>query len=83
MYILFAQTARPQALSTTLIISAAAALLRAIRLQTLSLALYGLLITLSLCTFVLSALVAFEHGVYVFAIERFRRARFTAKKLQM
>jgi uncharacterized membrane protein len=72
-HVLYAQEAREYSLwsLTTLLLSAT--LLRAMRLKTkLSWGMYAVTVALGLYTFLFSGLVTIAHGVYVFAIERFR-----------
>ncbi|MBD1912599.1 MULTISPECIES: glycosyltransferase family 39 protein [unclassified Leptolyngbya] len=69
--VIYAQEARPYSLWTLLTVAASWALLRALRLQTLrSWMLYGLMLTLSLYTFVYTVWVILAHGLYVLWQER-------------
>ena len=72
-HVLYAQEAREYSLWTVTILLSSATLLRAMRLKTkLSWGMYAVSVVLALYTFLLSGLVMIAHGVYVFAIERFR-----------
>lgn len=75
--VIYAQEARPYSLWTLLTVAASWALLRALRLQTRrSWALYGLMMTLSLYTFVYTIWVMLAHGIYVFWQEQRHRKAF-------
>lgn len=74
--VIYAQEARPYSLWTILTVAASWALLRALRLQTVrSWALYGLMLTLSLYTYVYTIWVMLAHGIFVMWQER-RQMRF-------
>jgi len=69
--VIYAQEARPYSLWTLMTVAACWALLRAIRLQTVrSWLLYGLMLTLSLYTFVYTVWVILAHGIYLLWQER-------------
>ncbi|MEM6424077.1 MAG: glycosyltransferase family 39 protein [Cyanobacteria bacterium P01_D01_bin.128] len=71
--VLYAQEARPQSLWALTLLLASAALLRALRRnRTQSWILYGLALTLSFYTYMLSGVLAIAHGIYVLVQERFR-----------
>jgi uncharacterized membrane protein len=71
--VLYAQESREYSLWTVTILASSLALLRARRRQTkASWFIYAVTLTLSLYTFLFSALVALGHGIYIVAIERFR-----------
>jgi uncharacterized membrane protein len=72
-HVLYAQEAREYSLWTLTTLLSCATLLRAMRVQTkLSWLMYAVTVVLGLYTFLFSGLVTIAHGVYVFAIERFR-----------
>jgi len=72
-HVLYAQEAREYSLWSLTTLLSSAILLRAMRLQTkLSWGMYAVTVALGLYTFLFSGLVTIAHGVYVFAIERFR-----------
>ncbi|NEU77229.1 hypothetical protein PI95_033265 [Hassallia byssoidea VB512170] len=72
-HVLYAQEAREYSLWGLTTLLSSATLLRAMRLQTkLSWGMYAVTVALGLYTFLFSGLVTVAHGVYVFAIERFR-----------
>lgn len=72
-HVLYAQEAREYSLWTLTTLLSSATLLRAMRLKTkLSWGMYAVTVALGLYTFLFSGLVMVAHGVYVFAIERFR-----------
>jgi uncharacterized membrane protein len=72
-HVLYAHEAREYSLWTVTILLSSAAFLRAIRLQTkFTWAIYALTITISLYTYLFSALVIFGHGIYLIIIEKFR-----------
>ena len=73
-HVLYAQEARPSSLWTVAILLSSAALLRAMRLgKNLSgWGIYTATVIISLYSFLFSGLVIISHGIYVFAIERFR-----------
>jgi uncharacterized membrane protein len=72
-FVAYAQEARPYSLWVLMLILSGATLLRAIKHNTLgSWALYGLMLSLSFYTSLLSLLVASGQGLYVAAIETFR-----------
>ncbi|MGI2903728.1 glycosyltransferase family 39 protein [Tolypothrix sp. VBCCA 56010] len=72
-HVLYAQEAREYSLWGLTTLLSSATLLRAMRLQTkLSWGMYAVTVALGLYTFLFSGLVTIAHGVYVFAIERFR-----------
>lgn len=73
-HVVYAQEARPYSLWTVAILLSSAALLRAIRLRkNLSgWGIYTATVIISLYSFLFSVLVIISHGIYVFAIERFR-----------
>jgi len=76
LHLAFAHEARPYSLWTGLALCSSAALLRAIRLKTkASWFLYALTLVISFYTFLLSALLAIGHGVYVLVLERFRLSK--------
>jgi len=69
--VIYAQEARPYSLWTLLTVAASWALLRAMRLQTVrSWTIYGLMLVLSLYTFVYTVWVMLAHGLYVLWQER-------------
>ncbi len=73
-HVLYAQEARPSSLWTVAILLSSAALLRAMR-QSKNIAGWGIYtatVIVSLYSFLFSGLVIIGHGIYVFAIERFR-----------
>ncbi|MDP8965756.1 MAG: glycosyltransferase family 39 protein, partial [Cyanobacteriota bacterium] len=71
--VLYAQESREYSLWTVTILASSLALLRARRLKTkASWFIYAVTLTLSLYTFLFSALVALGHGIYIVALERFR-----------
>lgn len=73
LHILYAQEAREYSLWTVTILALSAALLRATRLKTkVSWLIYGLALTASLYTFLLSFLVAIGHGIYIIVLEKFK-----------
>lgn len=72
-HVLYAQEAREFGLWMVTILLGSAALLRAIRLGSKKLwMIYAVTVALGLYTFLFSGLLAIAHGIYVFAIERFR-----------
>ncbi|MEH2451870.1 glycosyltransferase family 39 protein [Nostoc sp.] len=72
-HVLYAQEAREFGLWIVTTLLGSAALLRAIRLGSKQLwGIYALTVALGLYTFLFSGLLAIAHGIYVFAIERFR-----------
>ncbi|MBW4479669.1 MAG: glycosyltransferase family 39 protein [Tolypothrix brevis GSE-NOS-MK-07-07A] len=72
-HVLYAQEAREYSLWSLTTLLSSVALLRAMRLKTkLSWGMYAVTVALGLYTFLFSGLVTIAHGVYVFAIERFR-----------
>ena len=72
-HVLYAQEAREYSLWGLTTLLSSATLLRAMRLQTkLSWGMYAVTVALGLYTFLFSGLVTIAHGVYLFAIERFR-----------
>lgn len=72
-HVLYAQEAREYSLWTLTTLFSSATLLRAMRLQTkLSWGMYAVTVALGVYTFLFSGLLVIAHGVYVFAIERFR-----------
>jgi uncharacterized membrane protein len=73
-HVVYAQEARPYSLWTVAILLSSAALLRAIR-QSKNIAGWGIYtatVIISLYSFLFSGLVIISHGIYIFAIERFR-----------
>lgn len=75
-HVLFAQEAREYSLWTVTILLSSAALLRAMRLNTLrSWGMYAIALALGLYSFLFSGFVAIGHGIYVFAIERFHLSK--------
>lgn len=71
--VLYAQEARPQSFWTLTILLASAALLRALRRNTVKTwGLYTLTLTLSFYTYMLSGVIAIAHGLYVLFRQRFR-----------
>ena len=76
-HVVYAQEARPYSLWTVAILLSSAALLRAMRLgNNLSgWGIYTATAIVSLYSFLFSGLVIISHGIYVFAIERFRITR--------
>lgn len=73
LHILYAQEAREYSLWTVSILVLSAAFLRAIRQQNrLSWLIYGLTLTISLYTFLLSFLVAIGQGIYIVILEKFK-----------
>ncbi len=78
VHVIYAQEAREYSLWTVTVLLASAALLRAMRLNTLfSWAVYALTLTLSLYSFLFSGLVALGHGIYVAVSERWRWSQVT------
>ncbi len=72
-HVLYAQEAREYSLWSLTTLLSSVTLLRAMRLKTkLSWGIYAVTVALGLYTFLFSGLVTIAHGVYVFAIERFR-----------
>ncbi len=72
-HVLYAQEAREYSLWSLTTLLSSATLLRAMRLQTkLSWGIYAVTVALGLYTFLFSGFVTIAHGIYVFAIERFR-----------
>jgi uncharacterized membrane protein len=72
-HLLYAQEARPYSLWIVTILISHIALLRAMRLKTnLSWGIYAATVSIGLYTFLFSALVTIEHGIYIFIVERFR-----------
>jgi uncharacterized membrane protein len=72
-HVLYAQEAREYSLWSLTTLLSSVTLLRAMRLKTkLSWGMYAVTVALGLYTFLFSGLVTIAHGVYVFAIERFR-----------
>ncbi len=72
-HVLYAQEAREFGLWMVTTLLGSAALLRAIRLGSKQLwGIYAVTVALGLYTFLFSGLLAIAHGIYVFAIERFR-----------
>jgi uncharacterized membrane protein len=72
-HVLYAQEAREYSLWSLTTLLSSVTLLRAMRIKTkLSWGIYAVTVALGLYTFLLSGLVTIAHGVYVFAIERFR-----------
>lgn len=75
-HVLYAQEARPYSLWTVTILLSSAALLRAMRLRTKpSWGIYAIALALGLYSFMFSGFVAIGHGIYVFAIERFKLSK--------
>ncbi|WP_414564473.1 MULTISPECIES: glycosyltransferase family 39 protein [unclassified Anabaena] len=73
LHVLYAQEARQFSLWIVAILLGSATLLRAMRLGSKWLwGIYAVTVVLGLYTFLFSGLVALSHGIYVFAIERFR-----------
>lgn len=76
LHIVFAQEARQYSLWTVLILAASAALLYAMRVDTFSSwAIYAVMLSLGLYTFLFSGLVAIGHSIYVIGVigvEQFR-----------
>jgi uncharacterized membrane protein len=71
LHVLYAQEAREYSLWTVTILALSAALLRAMRLKTkLSWLIYGLTLTSSIYTFLLSFFVVIGHGIYIIILER-------------
>ncbi|MEO0824613.1 MAG: glycosyltransferase family 39 protein [Cyanobacteria bacterium J06635_15] len=71
--VLYAQEARPQSFWTLTILLASAALLRALRRNTVNAwGLYALTLTFSFYTYMLSGVIAIAHGIYVLFRQRFR-----------
>lgn len=82
IHVLFAQEAREYCLWTVTILLSSAALLRAMRLNTkTSWGIYTITLSLSFYTFLLSALVAISHGLYVGAIAGWRLSKSTTNYL--
>ncbi|MFN6541081.1 MAG: glycosyltransferase family 39 protein [Nostoc sp. EkiNYC01] len=72
-HVLYAQEAREFGLWMVTILLGSAVLLRAIRLGSKQLwGIYAVTVALGLYTFLFSGLLAIAHGIYVFAVERFR-----------
>ncbi|MBD2103620.1 glycosyltransferase family 39 protein [Leptolyngbya sp. FACHB-261] len=76
--VLYGQEARPYSLLMVTTLLSSAALLRALRLKTtLSWGLYAITMALGFYTFLLSALVAIGHGIYVLICEGLRLSKTT------
>ncbi|MCF2147868.1 glycosyltransferase family 39 protein [Desmonostoc muscorum LEGE 12446] len=72
-HVLYAQEAREFGLWMVTILLGSAALLRAMRLGSKQFwGIYAVTVALGLYTFLFSGLLAIAHGIYVFAVERFR-----------
>ena len=80
IHVLYAQEAREYSLWTVAILLSSVSLLRAMRLKTkFSWGMYAATVALGFYSHLLSGLVFIGHGIYVFAIERFRWSKtFTA-----
>lgn len=75
-HVVYAQDARPYSLWTVTILLSSIALLRAMRIKTRrSWIVYAASVALALHTYWFSAFVAIGHGIYVAAIEGFRRTK--------
>ncbi|GAB4379433.1 MAG: hypothetical protein Kow00121_33570 [Elainellaceae cyanobacterium] len=82
IHLVYAQEARQYALFTVTVLASSAALLRAMRQQTLtSWVIYAIAIATSFYTFLLSALVAIGHGIYVLALEKLQFTKITRSYL--